>query len=137
MTSSARHLGDVEARDSRGVGERLAVVADDPREDLERVGLHDVLVMLGAEALGDQPGLRQLVVLVVGEADRERPHRLGRMLRHRRDDGRGVDAAGEERAQGHVGDHPPAHGAPDLAADLLVPLREAGEPPLAEKSRRQ
>ena len=38
---AARQLGEVEARDRRGVRERLAVVADDLRHDLDRVGADD------------------------------------------------------------------------------------------------
>ena len=47
----AGQLGEVEARDRRGVGERLAVVADDLRQDLDRVGADQELLVLGAEVL--------------------------------------------------------------------------------------
>ena len=42
---AARQLGEVEARDRRGVGERLAVVAHDLRQDLDRVGAHEELLV--------------------------------------------------------------------------------------------
>ena len=61
-------------------------------------------------ALGDGARVRALVVALVREADGERPHRLGRGLRHQRDDDRRVDPAREQRAERHVGDEPLAHG---------------------------
>ena len=45
-----------------------------------------------AVALGHRARELALVVALVGEADGERPHRLGRRLRHLRDDDRRVDA---------------------------------------------
>ena len=74
------------------------------RQQLDRVGLDDELVVVGREALGDEPGARQLVELAAGEADREGPDRGRGLLGHRRDDRRGVDAAGEEGADRHFGD---------------------------------
>ena len=112
----AGHLRQVEAGDRRR-GRRTARRSGG--RSVGRIstasGSHDVLVMLGARTrCGDEPGLRQLVVRSSLEADRERLDRLGGRLGHRRDDGRGVDAAREERAEGDVGDHPPLHGAADL-----------------------
>ena len=71
-------LGEVEARDRRGVGERLAVVAGELRRDLDRVGPHQQLLVLGAEELGDLARVGELVEALGVEADREGPHRLAR-----------------------------------------------------------
>ena len=73
----ARQLGEVEARDRRAVGERLAVVPDEPRQELDRVRLDLELVVLGAVERGHLPRMRGLVVGRDVEADREGLHRLG------------------------------------------------------------
>ena len=73
----ARELGEVEARDRRAVGERLAVMPDELREQLDRVGLDVQLVVIGAEARRDFPRVRGLVEGGDVEADRERLDRLG------------------------------------------------------------
>ena len=87
----ARQLGQVEAGQRRVVAERLAVVTHELREQLDRVRLHDQLVMIGREAIGDQSCPRQLVDALIGEADREGLHRLGRLLGHGGDDSGRVD----------------------------------------------
>ena len=135
----ARQLREVEAGDRGGVGERLAVVAHDLRDDLDRVGPHDELVVVGAEQLGDLACVRQLVEVVVIEADRERLHRAAARLRHRGDDGGRVDAARQEGSERHVGDQPAARRGADVLEDRLVQLARvldlelAGvvEPPVA------
>ena len=78
--------------------------------------------MDGPELLGDPPRVRQLVELLVVEADRERPHRLAGLLGHRRHDGRRVDPAREEGAERHVGDHAPPGRLAERRADALAPL---------------
>ena len=59
---AARHLGDVIGRDRRRVGERLAVMPDEPRQHRDRIGLDDEFLVLGAVALGDHAGVAGLVV---------------------------------------------------------------------------
>ena len=54
----------------------------------------------------DLGGVRRLVEAAVGEADAEAAHRAAPRLLHRRDDGRAVDAARQERAERHVRLHP-------------------------------
>ena len=80
------HLGQVEARDRRGVGEGLAVVAHDLRHDLDRIRADLELLVDGPEPLGYLARVRKLVEPLVVEADRERAHGLGRLLCHRGDD---------------------------------------------------
>src|SRR5262245_42808832 len=64
------------------------------------------LVVIGLELSGDQFGLRKLVeVLVVLEADGEGVDGTIRVLGHERDIGGGIDTAGEEDADRHVGHH--------------------------------
>ena len=115
----ARHLGKREGRNRGRVGERLAVMAHDARQQLDRARLDHQLRVLGAEALGDDPRKRQLVEPLVREADRERPHGRRGRLRHRRDDCRRIDAAREEGAERHVGDHAPPHRGPQPRPQLL------------------
>ena len=97
--------------------------------------------MLGAVPLGDGARVGALVVARVGEADRERAHRLGRGLRHRRDDDRRVDPAREQRAERHVGDEPPPHRRAHLVADALEPrldrpaVRARGRAPATSSAR--
>ena len=61
-------------------------------------------VMVGADRTGDAGGQRGLVrSAAAGEAGGQRIDRLVGQPRHQRDQHRGVDAAGEEQAVGHVG----------------------------------
>ena len=77
---SAGQLGEVEARDRRRVGERLAVVADDLRQRCSIASGPDLeLLVDGAVLLGDAASVRQLVELLVVEADREGAHGLARL----------------------------------------------------------
>jgi hypothetical protein len=82
-----RQVGEVEAGDRRRVGERLAVMAHDPRYDFDGVGANEELLVNRAEPLGDRPRVRQLVERLMVEADRERPHGLRRCLGHGGHDG--------------------------------------------------
>ena len=87
--------------------------------------------MLRAVALGDGAGVGALVVAVVAEADRERPHRLDDARGHLGDDDARVDAAREQRAERHVGDEPPPDGRADRLADELEPVARRGARPAA------
>ena len=51
VTCSARHLVEQEGRDCARVAERLVVVPDEPLDQLDGVGVDDLLVMLGSEAV--------------------------------------------------------------------------------------
>ncbi len=96
------------------------------RQQADDVGLHHDLVVLGAEALRDLPGVGQLVVEGLGgaarEPDRVRPHRMVAVLRHQADDGARVDPAREEAADRHVAHHLHAHRVVEARADALGPL---------------
>jgi len=95
--------GDVlagEARDDargkrRRVAERAVVDVDERLDELESLGLHDELGVLGAELARGHPREAGLVVGGVAlEADGEGLHPPGGVLRHQADDHRRVDAAG-------------------------------------------
>ena len=116
-----RRLADEQRRQRRLVAERLVEGVREPLEEL-RAGVDLDLLVPRAVALGDRAGVGPLVVARVGEADGERAHRLGRGLRHRRDDDRRVDPAGEQRAERHVGDEPPPHRRRHLVAHPLDPV---------------
>src|SRR6267154_927647 len=65
--------------------------------------------MLGAEALAGEERERRLVEALLDESDGEGAERLLVPRRQRGDGGR-VDPAGEENADGHIGDQPPRDG---------------------------
>ena len=99
----ARQLGEVEARDRRGVGERLAVVADELRQDLDRV-------RLDRRTRGGRCRSARRSTRACGSSSNSASSKpienvftgSRRLLRHRGDDGARVDAAGEERAERDV-----------------------------------
>ena len=76
----ARELRDQIRRDERRVRDRLVHVPDQLRQERGDVGLHEDLVMIGAERLRHLARVRQLVVQLRAartvEADRIRLHRV-------------------------------------------------------------
>ena len=117
----ARELRDEVLGDRGRIGGRLVLVVDHARQEPHhRLGVDQDLVMVGPEPLGDQPRVPALVVarVLVG-GDRERPHRLVDQLRHQRDVGGRVDAAGQEYAERDVGHHPFANRLPQELAEPL------------------
>ena len=75
--------------------------------------------------LRDRLGVGRLVVLLLVEADGERAHASVRLRLHERDDGRGIDPSGEERAERNVGDHAPARCIAQQEVELIQRLRLA------------
>ena len=73
--------------------------------------------------LRDQPGVVALVEAALGEADRERVHRLRRLLRRERGERRRVDAAREEDADRHVREEMRPDRVAQPRAQLLDELR--------------
>ena len=68
------------------------------------------LVVIGAEAVGDEPCVGQLVVLAgLDEPDGERLDRPVHVARHEGDDDARVQPAAEHRAQGNVAHQPDAN----------------------------
>ena len=62
----ARELGDEVQRHADPVGDRLVLVVDHLRQEVDEVALvDDDLVVVGAELLGDPAGVLELVVLLV------------------------------------------------------------------------
>jgi hypothetical protein len=100
------------------VRQRLVLVPDERRQRAEElVGADEDLVVVAAVARGHLAGIVQLVGLALGERHTERLHLPVDHLGHGRRDRRRVDAAGQERAERHVGHEPDAHG---LAEPLVV-----------------
>ena len=101
-----REPGDQHARNLRGVGERLVV---DLRQAPDRahgiLGADVELVVHGAEMPGHGSGPRRLVEGGVVVADREGVDAPAGLGSHQRDHGRGVDPAGKQDPERHVGDH--------------------------------
>ena len=79
---------------------------DEARQARHRVGLDHDLVMVGLEVSRHDARVLQLVVLAMLESDREGPQRAGAEPAGQGDDGAGVDAAAEQRAERHVADEP-------------------------------
>ena len=109
LDAAPRQLGDIPGRDRRGVGEGLAIVPHQPRQDCDRIGLDDQLLVIGAVALRHHPGIAGLVVFAGGKADREGLHPAARGPRHHRHDRGRVDPAREKRAQRRVRDQAQAN----------------------------
>ena len=109
--------GDEPRRDERRIRERFIEVREDRRDQpRDLLVLQAQIGVLRPEVLGDPARDLGLVVAGVGGTDGEGADRaVGRLL-HERDDGGGVDAAGEERTQRDIGDHP----RPDRALQQLV-----------------
>ena len=84
--------------------------------------------VVGAEALGDQVGVPELVALVAAdrlEADAERLEALLALLGEQPDDQAGVEAAGQQHADRDVGDQPPLDREPQRRRGRRPPSRAA------------
>ena len=85
-------------------------------------------MVVGGVALGDQVRIDELVPLLAMrllEADREgRQARLAH-LGEQPDDQAGIDSAGEQDADRHVGDHPALHGGLQRVEQQVLPVRLA------------
>jgi hypothetical protein len=108
----ARRRGDVVGRNRRRIAERLVEVPRQPRQQLVNLRLDHRRVEPAPEVRRDPLRLVDLVERLVRESDRGREHRRIARLRHVGDDRRRIDAAREERAQGHLADeaHPDRFG---------------------------
>ncbi len=115
-------LGDEERREGRLVTQRFVVCGREPREGRGDVLLDRELLVHRSVLPCDGARVLALVVALVCEADRERAHRLRRLLGHQRDDDARVDAARQQRAERDVGDQPAANRCGDRRADALEPL---------------
>ena len=130
---AARCLAQEQRWQRRLVAERLVEGRGDTVEQ-RRLRLDLELLVPCPVPVRDGARVLPLVVAAVGKPDRERPHRLGRGAGHRRDDDRGVEPAGEEGAERHVGDEPAPDGRRHLAAHAFDPVslgRRPGRGPRA------
>jgi hypothetical protein len=83
--------------------------------------------VIGGEALGDEIGIDELVALLaVGllEADGEGLEVLLALLGEEPDDDARIDAAREQHADRHVGDHAALDGAAQLVEHHVAPVLE-------------
>ena len=95
------------------------MVPHEPLDQLDRLGVDDLLVVFGAEAGRDRAREPPLVEPVpVVEADRERLHRLPDQTCHQRHDRARVDPAAQKRSQRHVRDQPSLDRPLELRAHL-------------------
>jgi hypothetical protein len=115
-----RQSGDEVGGERRRVGERLVVDGRQLRDELQRLGdADDHLVVPRAEVLRDLASVARLVEAAVFEADGEGVDRPRGVALHERGDETGVDAAGEEDAQRHIGDHAQGHGVAEEVVEGL------------------
>ena len=95
---------DDRRRQGRGVGERLVEPPEDERNlrlQAGRVDRHEVVQ--GPEALRGEPGRIRLVEIgEIRDPHRVRARRRAQRAAHQRHDGRRVETARQEGAQGHV-----------------------------------
>ena len=116
----AGQAGDEIGRDLRRVAERLVVDRGQPGYDRPGLLRPDVqLGVVGTQVSRNSSSVLRLVVVRLVEADGEgadRPFALGL---HQRHDQRGIDAAGKEGAERHVGDHLLADRSPEPALQRL------------------
>ena len=118
----ARELAQQHGGHLRRVGEGFVVDAGQARHHAEHIGGRDQqLGVFGPQLRGGLARRGELVVAGIAESHREGAHTLRRGLLHQRDDQRGVDAAGQERTQGHVRQHL----LPDAALQQSFEFREA------------
>ena len=90
------------------------------RNDVERMTRFDIeFSVIRAEVRRDLFGAAGLIVTCLVKADGERFHRARALRLHQRNDRRGIDSAGEKRAEWHVGNHPQFDG---IAKQTVKPL---------------
>ena len=106
----ARQLADAVGRDRRAVGIGLVVQPGQGVDEVEVVALHGLDEVVGAGS-GRPPSARTRDSLKAGSSKAIEQVFTGVSDRpgHRRDDGAAVDAAGQEGAQRHLGDHAQPH----------------------------
>jgi hypothetical protein len=138
----AGQAADQQRRQLGLVGERLVVDVGELGDERERiVGREPQLGVVGAQVRGDAAGVDRLVVVGLGRADRERAGPRVRRSAQHRDDHRGVDAAGEERAQRHVGDRLAGDGGGQRTLDevdrlLVADVEGVGDPGAGDVEQR-
>ena len=103
-------LRHIVGRDRGRIRVRLVIDAYERRQDLQRGGFDDELMMIRPEQPGDAPRMLQLVVPLLLESNGERFHGLGRQAAHHRHDGARIHTAAQKRAHGYVADEPQPHG---------------------------
>ena len=106
----AGQLADAVGGDGRAVGIGFVVERGQRVDQVEVVAFDDVEVVIGLVAVGDHLREFGFVESRVGKTDGTGVDRSIRQPGHHGDHGTGVDAAGEEGAERHFGDHPQADG---------------------------
>ena len=117
----ARQRGDEIGRDLRGIGERLVIDSGSRGITVSASsGVTIELGVVGAEMRGDGRA-HAAPRRSPSRGSRSRRSRTGRAMRAciSADDGRGIDAARQERAERHVGHHPHADRIAQQRVELL------------------
>ncbi len=115
-------LRDEVGRERRRVGERLVEGCRERGQQQRGVGLQHQLPVVCSVPRRDRARAGELVERCVLEADRERAHGSGRLLRCERRERAGVDAARQEHSDGDVGDQMGANRVAEPRAALLDEL---------------
>ncbi len=107
---AARHCGNEICRNLGRVRKWLVVHVGQLRNDVERLLRgHREFGVIGSKMTGDRSRMWSLIKAGQIEADRVGPDGAAICGLHQRDDGGGIDAAGQESANRHVGHHAAAH----------------------------
>ena len=115
-------FADQERRQCGLVAERLVVGAREPGQRFGDVLVERELLVNGPVPIRDGLRVRTLVVVRVGEPDRERAHRNRGRLCHKCDDDARVDPAGEKRSEWNVGLQPRFDRLANTFANALEPF---------------
>ena len=139
--SLARQLTDAPGRQRRGIGKGFVEHPGDRARRGIIVRCNDADAVIGREPFGDFSGVAGFVMRRRVEADHAGLHWLGRGCRHHRDNARRIDAARQERAEWHIGDHARGDGGGEMFAHFLFeralrPRRSAGEIDVPPADRR-
>ena len=136
---TAGQLRDEQGRQLRRIGKRL--VEDLGQTRNQRAArprpLSSSSVWSVPRWLATASGVGGFIEGLFDETDRERLHRPGARRLHQRDDGRGVDAAREQRAQRHVGSEPALHRVDEQSIELVDGVDFGSGEQLFERHRGQ
>ncbi len=117
-----RELANAIGGDRRAVGIGFVVKLRQRVDQIEVVALDPVNEVPGLVAIGNLLRKTGLVVGRIGERNRAGIDRLGRQAGHHRHHGAGIDAAGKEGAERHLGNHAQADRLGEAPFELMAGL---------------
>ena len=123
-----REFRDNKGGNCRGIRKGLIELTDQPLGKIDRIRLHDNLVMLSFILFGDSGRERKFIKGCLLETDRKRLNGVWRLQGHGCHDGTGIDATAQERTQRNVGNHSDSDGFVELVSNFPAGIfdRESG-----------